>query len=160
MPVVTRSQSKTNTHSHHIGIVKEVYKYASELEYPRELAVKIEKFSKRIKELVDVNVRLNKTYKSQRIHDINYYNNIRVITYLFKYIHKSIDKVFIIDGLIACPDTQTLINTLYLKTLSLQKQIQMKSTKEMNLKEEEYTNRFLTQFKETREKLYPYVSEK
>jgi len=137
--------------------VKEVYKYASELEYPRELAVKIEKFSKRIKELVDVNVRLTKTYKSQRIHDINYFNNIRVITYLFKYIHKSIDKVFVIDGLVACPETQTLINTLYLKTLSLQKQ--MKATKEMNLKEQEYTNRFLTQLNETREKLYPYVSE-
>jgi len=127
------------------------------LEYPRELAVKIEKFSKRIKELVDVNVRLTKTYKSQRIHDINYFNNIRVITYLFKYIHKSIDKVFVIDGLVACPETQTLINTLYLKTLSLQKQ--MKATKEMNLKKQEYTNRFLTQLNETREKLYPYVSE-
>lgn len=157
MPVVTRSQSKTNTHSHTIGIVKGGYKYASELEYPRELAVKIEKFNKRINDLVDVNVQLNKTYKSQRIHDINYYNNIRVITYLFKYIHKSIDKVFIIDGIVVCPDTQTLINTLYLKTLTLPKQLT--ATKEMNLKEEEYTNRFLTQLKETGEKLYPYVSE-
>ena len=157
MPVVTRSQSKTNTHSHTIGIVKGVYKYASELEYPRELAVKIEKFNKRINDLVDVNVQLNKTYKSQRIHDINYYNNIRVITYLFKYIHKSIDKVFIIDGIVVCPETQTLINTLYLKTLTLPKQLT--ATKEMNLKEQEYTNRFLTQLNETGEKLYPYVSE-
>jgi len=159
MPVVTRSQSKTNTHSHDIGIVKPVYKYASELEYPRELAVKIEKFNKRINDLVDVNVQLNKTYKSQwHIQIINYYNNIRVITYLFKYIHKSIDKVFIIDGIVVCPETQTLINTLYLKTLTLPKQLTR--TKEMNLKEEEYTNRFLTQLKETGEKLYPYVSEK
>ena len=93
-------------------------------------------------------------YKNEAI----YFDNIRLITELYYYIYESIDTVFIIDGLVASPDIQNIINIIYHRTISL---LRERDPKKENTYEQQYIcNCLIQQIQETQEKLYPYVSEK
>ena len=105
-----------------------------------------------------INIANENNKPSEKKYDSFYFNNIRIITELYHYVYESIDLVFIIDGLVCCPNVQIMINMFYAKSFSFLREI---NTKRINTFEQQHIcNCFLQQMKETQEKLYLYVTEK
>lgn len=161
MPSVTRSQSKMNVNTSVVApnIIEETkgnYKYASYSKCPGKIKVKINTFIKYC--MKTLNIINENTKPEDKKYDSFYFDNIRVITELYHYVYESIDSVFIINGLVCCPNAQRLINMLYSKSIDLLKEINTKRI--MTFGQQHICNCFLQQMKETQEKLYLYVTEK
>jgi hypothetical protein len=164
MPSVTRSQSKMNTNSSVTSnIIAEEsnkafgnYKYNSDSEYPKDLKDKINNFKKYCMTIIKICNENNKP--AEKKYDSFYFDNIRIVTELYHYVYESIDSVFIIDGLVCCPDLQKVINMMYAKSFSFLREI---NTKRITTFEQQHIcNCFFQQIKETQQKLYLYVTEK
>jgi hypothetical protein len=133
------------------------YKYASTSELPKEIYVKIKNLFKYTKKMIDITEN-NHYAKNHNKYGPTYFDNIRIFTELYCYICESIHSVLVIDGLVTFPNIQKLINMIYLKSISLLKEVNTKCAK--TYEQQHIINCFIQQMQETQDKIYLYVTEK
>lgn len=87
----------------------------------------------------------------------HYYNNVRIVTEIYYLIVDWFDKVFVVNGTIASPSFQTLLNVTFNKAAEIERDIK-NAPPNPTPEEKHIIKTFLDQIQETRRIITPYVS--
>jgi hypothetical protein len=143
----TQVNSRSSNKDKFVKVIKDKL---SESDYHRNMAYK---YKYCVTQLPEGPAKVSVTKK----HKQYYYDNVRIVTEMYYLIVDWFDKVFVVNGTIASPSFQRLVNVIFNKVAEFECDIK-NAPPNPTPEEKHIIKTFLDQLQETRKVITPYVS--